>query len=190
MAIMQDVWRTMYSSFLQELQAQFPDDPKVAAALAGAQDSGKLDEVGEILLPRAQLLMAKDPSAIDGLVIDGVDIAQLWSSESIAPQSKDAILQYLFFLGAIAHAVRSVPPEVLASLESLASMFGQGAPGPGSGSGEFAPGDLANVMPLVAQMLPQMSQMLPQLMGAISPGRGRDTSKAAGRKRSRTRHRA
>lgn len=163
-------WTALYSSFWDELAAQFPGDEAVRAAAesvrASATDptrAGKaLDEFLAAAGPRQAHVAARSDKATEGLVLCGVDIGGLWSSPEMARQSKDATFQFFSSLLLIGQTLRAIPSEMLPVIEnaakaiasnmstggappdlgSMVSMFSSGLSGLGAlGLGAAAGGD-------------------------------------------------
>jgi hypothetical protein len=130
----------MLGSFLDDLLGQFPDDEEIVAAHArvastSAEEAGNeaLDAFLEALGKTGPAkLAAKDPSVFDGLKIEDIDFERVWKSE-MHDQSRAAIFQYLGFLSTIAQTLRSIPPEIMKTIEDtakgLAAQFGAGGNG-------------------------------------------------------------
>lgn len=135
-------WFGMLGSFFEDLHGQFPDDAEVVAArektsTASAEEAGDeaLDSFLRALGPNgAAKLQAKDPSVFDGLVVEGVDLGRLWKLD-MHEQSRGAIFQYLGFLSTVGQTLRSIPPEIMKTIEEtakgLAAQFGAAGGGGG-----------------------------------------------------------
>lgn len=152
-------WLAMYGSFLEDLSGQFPDDASVAAAgreaEAASEDDARakaiLDDFLAVFGPRQPAVAAKDPAFATGLVFRGVDFEALWTSELMAPQSKDAIFQYLSSLLMIAQTLSMIPPELMSGIEAMAKTIAGNMSAAGVGEGGAMP-DIGAVMSMMSNM--------------------------------------
>ena len=68
-------WLSMFSSFLDDLQGQFPGNGEIEAAIVRANDGDAaiVDEFAAAVSGKQALLSAKDPKFFAGLTIAGID---------------------------------------------------------------------------------------------------------------------
>jgi hypothetical protein len=113
--------------FIEELARVFPEQRDVATFLAGFDafvmlaPTQPLDTFLEALSPHASLLMAKDAALFESIRFPGLDFHGMWTSEGVTDGTRDAIWQYLHTLYLLGTTVKSMPPEVLQSIESVAA---------------------------------------------------------------------
>lgn len=154
-----NAWLAMYASFLEDLAGQFPEDATVVAAgreaEAASDDDTKakaiLDDFLAVFGPRQPLVAVKDHAFATGLVFRGVDFEALWTSELMAPQSKDAIFQYLSSLLMISQTLSMIPPELLSGIEAMAKTIAGNMSAAGVGEGGSMP-DINAVMSMMSSM--------------------------------------
>lgn len=115
-------WQQMLVTFLEELQAQVPDDEQVKAALQTAKEAERdqlMKEFAATLAPRHAIVMTNDPALFDGLVLLGIDFQAIWARD-LAPESRTACHQYISMLYLLASTINSIPPQLLGTIESVA----------------------------------------------------------------------
>jgi len=119
-------FNTMLKNFLGELAEVFPEETQITLFLEGFDalttltPRGPLDMFVEALTPHAGLAMAKDASLFDKLEFPGgIDFARLWKTD-ISDNTREAIWQYINLLFLLGTTVRSMPPEMLESIETVA----------------------------------------------------------------------
>lgn len=152
-------WLAMYTSFLEDLAGQFPEDATVVAAGREAEtasdDDAKakaiLDDFLAVFGPRQPLVAAKDPAFVKGLAFHGIDFEALWNSDLMAPQSKDAIYQYLSSLLMISQTLSMIPPELMAGIEAMAKTIAGNMSAAGIGEGGGMP-DIGSMMSMMQNM--------------------------------------
>lgn len=121
-------FNALLRSFLEELSHTFPEDATLSMAVGGLDQLIKanvrkpLDMFTDAIVPHAGLIMAKDPALFDqSITIAGtVDLKSYWLADGLSDASKDAIWQYLQSMLLLATTVRSLPPEMLSTIESMA----------------------------------------------------------------------
>ena len=152
-------WIAMYSSFLEDLSGQFPDDKTIVAALAEAEiattDDTKAKEILDDFLvvagPKHAEVTAKDESFVRGLEFRGVDFGTLWDSELMAQQSKDATFQYFSSLLLIAQTLKMIPPELMSGIEAMAKQIAGNMTASGIGGSGGMP-DMSSLMSMMGNM--------------------------------------
>lgn len=115
-------WKQMLVTFLEELQAQLPEDSQVARALERANtEPGEqlMQEFSESLAPKRAIIMASDPALFQGLTLLGIDFQAVWEKD-LAPESREACYQYFGILYMLASTISSIPPQLLSTIESVA----------------------------------------------------------------------
>jgi len=144
-------WLSMFTSFLEDLQGQFPNDAEIAAALARAKDDDPaiIDEFTTAVAGRQALLSAKDGRFFDGLKIAGVDFGRLWKME-MHDQSRTAIWSYYSSLSMIATTLKSIPPETLSMIENAARSIAGNFAASGGGAGGMP--DIGSLMGMMGNM--------------------------------------
>lgn len=128
-----EAFNAMLKNFLEELAEVFPEETQIRMFLAGFDavvlltPRGPLESFVDALAPHAALATAKDPSMFSKIQFPGgIDFAKLWARDDVSDNTRDAIWQYinlLFFLGS---TVRNMSPEILQSIESVASQLQSG----------------------------------------------------------------
>lgn len=120
-------FNTMLRNFLEELRDVFPEQQDVATFLAGfdafvmLNARKPLEVFMDAVSPHSDLLMARDPRLFDRLDFPGIDFAAMWNSPDVSEATHGAIWQYLHTLFLLGSTVSSLPPELLTSIESVAS---------------------------------------------------------------------
>lgn len=119
-------FNTMLKNFLEELAQVFPEETQIRLFLDGFDalttltPRGPLDMFVEALSPHAGLAMAKDPALFEKLQFPGgIDFKKLWQSD-VSDNTREAIWQYINLLFLLGTTVRSMPPEMLESIETVA----------------------------------------------------------------------
>jgi hypothetical protein len=141
-------WLSMFSSFLEDLIGQFPDDEEIKAAIVRANggDDTIVDEFAGAVSGKQALLSAKDSEFFAGLKIAGVNFDRLWKLD-MHDQSRSAIWSYFSSLSMIATTLKSIPPETLSMIENAArSIAGQFASSGGASGGMPDIGALMGMM--------------------------------------------
>ena len=124
-------FNTMLKSFLEELVEVFPEQKDVATFLSGLDaftmiaPRKPLELFVEAMSPHADLVMAKDPALFAALEFPGIDFNAMWTSPGVTDATRAAIWQYIHMLFLMGTTVHSLPPEMLASVESMASDYAQ-----------------------------------------------------------------
>ena len=116
----------MLKTFMEELSAVFPEEVQLNLFVQGFDSLVALDPnkpldlfVGSVA-PHSDLVMAKDPALFQHLKLPGgVDFAAMWNSD-ISDATRDAIWQHINLLFLLGTTVKSMPPEVLESIETVA----------------------------------------------------------------------
>ena len=112
----------MLVTFLEELQAQLPDETQVAQALDRARSEASdelMREFNEALTPKRAIIMANDPALFDNLAVFGIDFQAIWEKD-LAPESRAACYQYFGILYMLGSTISSIPPQLLSTIESVA----------------------------------------------------------------------
>lgn len=120
-------FNTLLKSFLEELNAVFPEEKQISAflggfdVLAGLSPRGPLDAFMDALEPHSALVAARDPSLFGRLRFPGgIDFAALWAREGVTDATRQAIWSYIESLSVLGTMVRSVPQDMLQQIEGLA----------------------------------------------------------------------
>jgi hypothetical protein len=119
-------FNTMLKSFLEELAEVFPEQRDVATFLAGFDaftmitPRKPLQLFVEAISPHTDQLMTKDAKLFAALQFPGIDFNAMWTSPGVTDATRDAIWQYLHTLFLLGTTVQSLPPELLASIETVA----------------------------------------------------------------------
>lgn len=126
-----DAFNTTLRGFLEELVHVFPDEPgigKIQLFLSGfdiflaTNKRAAMDLFLESMAPHAALLNAKDAKIFKRVELPGgVSLKDLWKKASEG--TRDATWQYLQMLYLLASTAAAVPPEMLASIESMAAEY-------------------------------------------------------------------
>lgn len=124
-------FNTLLKSFLEELVEVFPEQRDVATFLAGFDaftlitPRKPLQLFVEAMSPHSDLIMTKNPALFDALEFPGIDFKAMWGSPGVTEATRTAIWQYIHMLFLMGTTVHSLPPEMLASVESMASDYAQ-----------------------------------------------------------------
>lgn len=116
-------------AFMQELAQVFPEEKQIKLFLAGfdalvlLNPSGPLDMFIQSLGPHSALVMARDPALFDHLVFPGgIDFGRLWRAD-LSPETRDAIWQHINTLLFVGMALRSLPPEMMQTIDVVGNML-------------------------------------------------------------------
>jgi hypothetical protein len=119
-------FNTMLKNFLEELVDVFPEETQIKAFLDGFDGLTALNARAPLdmfigsLAPHTDLAMAKNPELFAKLEFPGgIDFGKLWASD-ISDNTREAIWQYINLLFLLGTTVRSMPPEMLQGIESVA----------------------------------------------------------------------
>jgi hypothetical protein len=118
----------MLKTFVQELADVFPDNSGISHFLGSMDDVVALDPkmpmntFVKTVGPFSKQITARDESMFESIRFPGIDFHELWHS-NISETTKEAIWQYLGMLVVISTTVNAIPPEVLGSIESMASEY-------------------------------------------------------------------
>jgi hypothetical protein len=118
----------MMRNFLEELHATFPEETKVHLVLEAFDDLARINAKKPMelfvasLAPYAALVTAKSAALFDQPIIlpGGLDMSSLWSKEDVTSETRDAIWQYIQMLFMLGTTVQNLPPQLLATIESVA----------------------------------------------------------------------
>jgi hypothetical protein len=119
-------FNTMLKEFVGQLCEVFPEETQLAIFLQGFDTVVALDESKplatfvEAIQPHGALVMARNPELFDHLRLPGIDFRRLWATPDLSDNTRQAIWQYISTLYVLGTTVRSVSPEVLSSIESIA----------------------------------------------------------------------
>ena len=126
-----DAFNTTLKNFLQELVDVFADEPSVGKlqlflagfdVFVGADKRGAMDAFLKATSPHGQLISAKDPKLFKQLELPGgISLKDLWKKAS--EQTREATWQYLQMLFLLAPTAAAVPPEMLGTIEHMASEY-------------------------------------------------------------------
>ena len=118
-------FNTMLKNFLEELADVFPEEAQIRVFLDGfdafvaINARAPMDLLVGSLTPHSGLVMAKDPALFDQLKFGGIDFKKLWAAD-ISDNTREAIWQYINLLFVLGTTVRSMPPQMLQGIESMA----------------------------------------------------------------------
>lgn len=118
----------MLKTFVQELADVFPDDTNISTFLGSMDDVVALDPkipmntFTAAVSPFSKQISARDESVFDAIKFPGIDFQKLWNAD-ISDATREAIWQYLNMLLVISTTVTAIPPEVLGSIESMATEY-------------------------------------------------------------------
>lgn len=119
-------FNTMLKNFLEELADVFPEETQIKLFLEGLDPlvaltpRAPMDMFVDALAPHTGLAMAKDPALFDKLQFPGgIDFARLWKTD-ISDNTREAIWQYINMLFLLGTTVRSMPPQMLEGIETVA----------------------------------------------------------------------
>lgn len=119
-------FNTMLKNFVEELVDVFPEERQIRVFLDGYDSlvalnaTAPMDMFLDAVSPHSGLAMAKDPRLFDKLVFPGgIDFKKLWAAD-ISDNTRAAIWQYINLLFMLGTTVRSMPPEMLQGIESVA----------------------------------------------------------------------
>lgn len=119
-------FNTMMKNFVEELADVFPEERQIRTFLDGfdgfitLNPRSCMDMFVEALTPHSAMAMAKDPALFDRLQFPGgIDFKKLWAAD-LSDNTRAAIWQYINLLFVLGTAVRSMPPEMLQGIESVA----------------------------------------------------------------------
>lgn len=158
-------FNSMLKEFIGELAATFDDVPELDLYRIGFDHYTKIDPTKPLnlfmntLTPYGDLIMARDNALFEKDIDLGmnVNLSTLWNSEGVSENTRAAIWNYLSTLFLLGTTIRSMPPEILNSVESIAKDCADKVQ-----NGEI---DFASMMPKLMQ---SMSGLMG--MGADSTG--------------------
>ena len=118
----------MMKNFLEELHATFPEEAKVGVVVEAFDDLARINAKKPMelfvaaLAPHAAFVTAKNPALFDQPIElpGGLDMSMLWAKEDVPPATRDAIWQYIQMLFMLGTTVQNLPPQLLATIESVA----------------------------------------------------------------------
>ena len=118
----------MMKNFLEELQATFPEEGKVGVVVEAFDDLARINAKKPMelfvaaLAPHAPLVTSKNPALFDQPIElpGGLDMSTLWAKEDVAPETRDAIWQYIQMLFMLGTTVQNLPPQLLETIENVA----------------------------------------------------------------------
>ena len=118
----------MMKNFLEELHATFPEEAKVGVVVEAFDDLARINAKKPMelfvaaLAPHAAFVTAKNPALFDQPIElpGGLDMSTLWAKEDVPPATRDAIWQYIQMLFMLGTTVQNLPPQLLATIESVA----------------------------------------------------------------------
>jgi hypothetical protein len=157
----------MMRNFLEELHATFPEEPKVGLVLESFDDLCGINQKKPMelfvaaLAPHHALVMAKDPALFQQPIAlpGGLNMSALWAKPDVDQSTRDAVWQYLQMLLMLGTTVQSLPPQLLATIESVAQSCASQMP---SGAGPGA-------MPDLGALSNMLVSGLGSLMGSGAP---------------------
>lgn len=119
-------FNTMMKNFVEELADVFPEEREIRVFLDGfdgfvtLNPRAPMDMFVDAITPHSALVMAKDPALFDRLQFPGgIDFKRLWATD-LSDNTRAAIWQYINLLYVLGTTVRSMPPEMLQGIESVA----------------------------------------------------------------------
>jgi hypothetical protein len=124
-----DAFNTLMRNFITELNETFPEFKELAVfamgydAFVSLDPSKPLETFMETMEPHSSLIMGRDVSLFEqeGLALGGaIDLKQMWHSQDLSEATRDAIWQYLTTLYVLGSTIKSMSPEVLGTIESVA----------------------------------------------------------------------
>lgn len=157
-------FNTLLTQFLDELRTSFPEETGLALAAESVADLCKINVRKPMelfvaaLTPHAALVTSKNPDLFnqDLQLPAGLDIRSLWAKEDVPEETRNAIWSYVQMLFMLGTTVINLPPELLATIESVAQTCAAQMAEGGGGGMNFA----------------DLSQMLMGGLGSALPGMG------------------
>jgi hypothetical protein len=152
---------TMFDQFLCELKDTFPTFKKIASyhtkfdLLRKSNPKSILNLFMEHTAPYSDAIMSKDECFIlDGSVQWVVDmqLKELWESDEMTPQAKEAIWAHLGSLFFFANTISTIPDGLMSNIESLAQQYASEMDG-----GSMDPTQLMKSMSSMQSMLGNMN---------------------------------
>lgn len=119
-------FNTMLKDFVGQLCDVFPEETQLSVFLHSFDTVVALDESKPLatfvdaIRPHGALVMARDPQLFEHLRLPGLDFRKLWATPDLSDNTRQAIWQYISTLYVLGTTVRSVSPEVLSGIESIA----------------------------------------------------------------------
>jgi hypothetical protein len=121
-------FNAMLKSFLQQLAETFPEEKDIAVFSSMFDDLVRtnvkkpLDLFMDTLSPYADMVMQKNDALFEQpLKLGGsLDLSKIWNTPDLSDSSKAAIWGHIHTLFLLGSTVRSLPPGLLESIDSLA----------------------------------------------------------------------
>ena len=121
-------FNSLLKAFVDDLLSLFPAEPGLRLfsdgfdALVTIDPSKPMTAFMDSVAPHSQKLVARDASLFDVLALPGgtVNFKALWASD-ISDEDRNAIWQYLHNLYTVGTLVSSLPPEMMHSIEAMAT---------------------------------------------------------------------
>lgn len=165
----------MMRGFLEELHATFPEEPKVGLVLEAFDDlcginaKKPMELFVAALAPHQALVMAKDPALFQQRIElpGGLDMSALWAKPDVDQSTRDAVWQYLQMLFMLGTTVQSLPPQLLATIESVAQSCATQMPAAGAGGA----GGLPDLGALSHMLVSGLSGLMGGSIGAAAQPR-------------------
>lgn len=137
-------FNVLLSNFLDELSQVFPEDKKLKVyknlfeTFVSTKPDLPLKIWVDTLGKEANLIIAKDPALFDKhpMLFDSIDIKTMWESD-ISDANRDVIWQYMSTLNVLAQTISALPPDMLATVETMAQGLAQGLEGGGMAGMDF-----------------------------------------------------
>jgi hypothetical protein len=123
-----NAFNTLLREFIAELAESFPEHEKLQLALATldglvkALPSKPMQLFMDALGPHSGLIMARDDSLFEQDIDIGgsLDLKEIWNTEGLSQNTRDAIWQYISTLYLLGNTVQHIPSELLSSIETVA----------------------------------------------------------------------
>ena len=132
----------LLSNFFNELSCVFPDDKKLKVCIGLYETFSKqspdlpLKTWLETLGADGDMIIAKDPALFDKhpVLFGQIDLKSMWNSD-ISDNNRDNIWQYLATLNVLGQTLSSLPPQMLDTVETMATNLASTMQSSGGASG-------------------------------------------------------
>lgn len=120
-----EAFNNALKTFLDELSSVFPEEVQLKMFLASfdavvaMQPQGPMDMFMQALSPYASLVTNRDPALFDSVAFPGAELGRLWKQD-LSAQTREAVWDHLNLLLLLGTIIKSMPPELLAGVETMA----------------------------------------------------------------------
>ena len=125
-----EAFNTLMKNFITELHETFPEFTELGLFVSGFDAFVAMDPMqpltsfmqtigrhSNLIMSRDDRLFEKEDVSLGG----AIDLKKMWDSSDLSDATRDAIWQYIITLYVLGSTIQTMPPEILSSIESMAS---------------------------------------------------------------------